>query len=233
MVALVDVDQELDGLENPVGFVTLDVESSTEGGADGEEEAIVSFPELIELNVHAELRVEMDVDAEAHDRVEFGVEEIAIEAVLGDAELHHSAQLGSGLVDSDAVAKATEVMGSRHTGGSAPDDADALFAFRALVLGDGPPRVAACFDAVLLSDEAFEGANGDRCVDLASPACVFTRRSTHTAADRGEGIGQPRRQVGELVVSVGDRCYVGTRVGVNRACREAGDVLVIEAKGLH
>lgn len=124
-------------------------------------------------------------------------------------------------------------MSTRHARRPAADDADALLAFLALVLGDGTPRVASGLDTVLLGDEALECTDGDRGVDLASPAGVFTRGGTHPTADRRERVRQPSGQIRELVVAVGNRCDICPGVGVDGTGRETWNVLVVEAQRLH
>ena len=72
-----------------------------------------------------------------------------------------------------------------------------------------PPTLA--LGAELLGDEPLERPDRDRAVDRAPAARVLTRRGAHAAAHRRERVGQPGRQVGELVVAVGDRRHVHAR----------------------
>ena len=61
--------------------------------------------------------------------------------------------------------------------------------------------------------------------------------SSHGAAQtrpqtEANGFGQPGRQIGQLVVAVGDRGHVHPGVGVDRAGGQARDVLVVELQFL-
>ena len=123
---LIDVDEEFDGLEDPVRLVALDVEAAPEGGPDRHEQCVVAVLQLVERHVFAQLGVEVDVDAEVDDGLQLGIEEVTVEPVLGDPELHHAAELGGRLVDGDLIAVAAQVVGARHAGRTAADDADAL-----------------------------------------------------------------------------------------------------------
>ena len=227
--ALVGVDEELDGFQDAIGLVSFDVQAAAERGANREEKRIVARLELAETDIIAQLGVEMNLDAEVHDGLQLGVEQVAVEAVLRDAELHHAAELAGRLIDRHLVPMAPQVVGAGHPGRAAADDADALGAVGAGRSGDRSPRLAGSrFNAVLLGNEALEGSNGDGRVNFPPPAGVLTRGGAHPAAGRRERIGQPGRQIGGEVVAVGDGCHVSAGIGMHGTRRQTRDVLVVE-----
>ena len=85
--------------------------------------------------------------------------------------------------------------------------------------------VGAALAAELLADKALQGADGDGLVNGAAAAGGFARRSADAPAQRSQGVGTARDQVGALVVPSGDRAYIAPRVGVYRAGVLALDLL--------
>ena len=145
----------------------------------------MAFPQLGKGDVTAEFGFVLDVDAEVDDRLDVPSEEAAVEAVFGDAQPHGAPQLVGGFVDGDLVAEPPQVVGGGHPRRSAADDADALGSVdggRGRDVQPLPVRGVGRFGPVLLGDEPFEGTDGDRFVDLASPAGVFAGGGAHPAA---------------------------------------------------
>ena len=68
------------------------------------------------------LRVEFELDPEVEDPFDFGVEHVARQPVLGDAEAHHPTGQRSCIVDRDRVAEAREVVRGRQPRGTSADD---------------------------------------------------------------------------------------------------------------
>src|SRR5262249_12911267 len=62
-----------------------------------------------------------------------------------------------------------------------------------------------------------------RLIDLSPAAAVFAWRGADTPANRSQRIGRARYEVGVLVSSLRDQLHVAARVGVDGACRLAGN----------
>ena len=92
----------------------------------------------------------------------------------------------------------------------------------------GPLAVIARLGAELLGHVALERPDGDGTIDLAAATGLFAGGGADPPAHRGEGIREPGRQVGLEIVPIGDGRHVGPGIGVHRAGRETGDVLVEE-----
>ena len=110
------------------------------------------------------LRVELELDAQVEDALDLGVEHVARQPVLGNAEAHHAAGERSGVDDLDAVAEAPQVIGGRQARGSRADDEHALAA-----LGLGRREFPAPLDR-LVAEKALDGVDADRLVELAAVA---------------------------------------------------------------
>ena len=133
--ALVDVEQELDGAQHAVEVVAGQVEVAAPSGADRQEQRVVAVEQLVERWRRRPTRKrELDVDAELDDGVDLAGDELAGEAVLGDAEHHHPAEPVGRLVDGDRVAGQAQLVGGGQPGRPAADDAD-----RASVAGGTGP----------------------------------------------------------------------------------------------
>jgi hypothetical protein len=97
-------------------------------GADGEEGG-VELSGLHAFQDVVDLAVELDRDAEVDHALHFGVEHFARQAVLGNAEAHHAAEEGAGVVHRDAVAEPAQVVGGGHARRAGADDQHVLARF--------------------------------------------------------------------------------------------------------
>ena len=123
---LVGVDEELERPEHAVGIVARDVEAPAQRGAGGEEHGIVTLAQFLQGHIGAEAGAEPHVDTQADDRIDVPLEQIPVEAVLGDAVEHHPAETVGRFVEGDPVAEQAQVVGGGQTGRPPSDDADAL-----------------------------------------------------------------------------------------------------------
>ncbi len=171
----------------------------------------------------------MHVNTQIHDDLDLVGQQGPIEPVLGNAEQHHPAQLPGGFVHGYLIAETAQVVRGRQPGRTTPDDPDT---FRSLDLGRCRhlfPNVAALgLRPKLLGDEAFESPDGDGAVNLAAPAGIFTRCCADPSAYRSERIRQPGRQIGQLILPVGDGGHVHPGVGMDRTSGQAGNIFVVE-----
>jgi hypothetical protein len=76
--------------------------------------------------------VEDDVDAHVLDAADLGHQVLAGKSIRGNAEVHHAARDGSGLVDLGPVPQAREVVRGRQPARSRPHDEDAPAARRSV-----------------------------------------------------------------------------------------------------
>src|SRR5208337_4667296 len=77
---------------------------------------------------------------------------------------------------------------------------------------------------VPLGQEAFQGANGDRPVDFASPACCLTRVGADAPADACHRIWIARITVRLFEAALGNQRYISSCVGVRRTSHHAREI---------
>ncbi len=81
------------------------------------------------------------------------------------------------------------------------------------------------FGPVMFGQEAFEGADGNRCVDLSPPASILTRGAASPTANRRDGIRRTGNSVRFRQAPFGNKLDVASSVRLDWASVEAGDVL--------
>ena len=110
-----DVRRVLGRDERALGDVRAD------GEERGSEAAVLHRPRDV-----VDLGAEADRHAHVDDALHLGVEHVARQAVLGDAEAHHPAHQRAGLDHRDRVAEPAQVVGGRHPRGAGADDEHVL-----------------------------------------------------------------------------------------------------------
>ena len=93
-------------------------------------------------------------------RCDLGVEHVARQPVLGNAEAHHAAGERAGFHDLHRVAEPPQVIGGRQSRRARADDQHALAA-----LGRGRRELPAALDR-LVAEEALDRVDADRLVEL-------------------------------------------------------------------
>ncbi len=156
-----------------------DVGALADVGADREERRVEAALAQRRGDVR-DLGVQLERHAQIEDPLDLGVEHVAREAVLGDAEAHHAAGQRAGLVDRDRVAEASEVVGSGQARGARADDEHALAGRRR-----GHVDRPAPLDR-LVAEEPLDRVDPDRLVDLHAVA----RGLTGVVADAPHHSGQ-------------------------------------------
>jgi hypothetical protein len=141
----------------------------------------------------------LDDDAHVDDALHLGVEHVARQAVLGDAEAHHPAQQRPGFDHRHGVAEPAQVVGRRHARGAGADDQHALSGF--LPRRIEPPAAL----ERLVAEEALDRVDADRRVDAAAVADAFAAVIADPPHDRRE------RVVARQVAPGG---FVGAALGV-------------------
>ena len=129
-------------------------------GADGEE-CGVELAGFHRFENIVDLGIELELDAEIEDPLDFRIEHVARQSVLRDAEAHHAAGRRSGIVDRDGMAHAAQMIGRGKTGRSGADHQHAFAGFRFR-----RREVPVALDR-LVAEEAFDRIDADRFVDLA------------------------------------------------------------------
>ena len=197
LVAAVDVEEELDGAQDSVEIVTGQIEVAAPPGADGDEERAVLVEQVLDRGVVPDAERELDFDPELDDGADLAVDERAREAVLGDAEHHHSSQPVGGLVDRDRMTREAELVGGCEAGGAAADHADRGQArrrhFSVRLVPDAVGGKA--LDTEPLGDEALEGPDRYRSVDSAASTGRLARSRAHPPADRSERVRAPGDEI--------------------------------------
>ena len=131
--------------------------------ADGEE-ASIEAAVLHRLGDVGDAHTELERHAHRDDAHHLGVEHVARQAVLGNAETHHAAEQRAGFLDRDTVAEPAQVVRRRHSRRPGADDEHVL-------ARPGARHVEA--PAVLerlVAEEALDRVDADRGVDLAAVA---------------------------------------------------------------
>ncbi len=129
-----------------------------------------------------DLAVQSHRDPKFHDTLHLGLEYIARQAVLGNAEAHHAAQQRARLMDRDAVTEPAQVVGRRHARGAGADDQDMLAGF-----GGRCRQLPAALER-FITEKAFDRIDADGCIDLAAVADVLATVVADASHDCREGV---------------------------------------------
>ena len=138
--------------------------------------------------------VELQFDAHVEDAPQLGVEHLARQAVLGDAEAHHAAALGVGLANRHGVARQAQVPGGGQPGRAGTDHQHVLAA-----VGSGSDGPAA--PDRLVAEEALDGVDAHRFIQLAAVAGVLAGVVADAAHDRRQRVVPHQLAPGFLVVA--------------------------------
>ena len=117
--------QQRDGVEHLCGGAGRDIGALGDMGADRQEcgvepAGLHGFDDIVDLGV------ELELDAEIEDALDFGIEHVARQAIFRNAEAHHAAGRGPGIVDRHGMAEAAQMIGGGKAGRSGADDQHAL-----------------------------------------------------------------------------------------------------------
>ena len=157
-------------------------------GADGDVQAVMLLPELVEGDILAYLHAGLDFNAQGQDGVDLRVQLLPGEAVAGDAVAHHAAQLGLLLVDRDLVAHEGQVVGGGETAGTAADDGNGLAGSGSLL---GLGHIAGVVHSVALQPTDVQGV-----VHHVPAAAGLAGMLADVGAGGGEGIVLPDKPHG-------------------------------------
>ena len=120
-----DVLEKLQRVVDLAGVARGDVLTLAQVRADGEEHGVEAARRLLGHQV-LDLVIEDDLDAQRRDAGDFGVEHLARQAVLRDAEMHHAARQRPRFVDHDRMTAPRQVPRDREAARAGADDEHAL-----------------------------------------------------------------------------------------------------------
>ena len=181
LVAAGHVAQEVDGVDHVPGVDAGDLDAARQMGADGDEDGVEVALLLLGHEVGDRV-VEDDLDAQLLDAGDLGVDDVARQAVLGDAVAHHAAGLLAGVVDLDLVAETRQVVGGGQARGPGADDEDAVAGVVAGMVE--PPAVRDGHVAQV----ALDGVDRDGLVEVAAVAGGLARVVADAAVDGRERV---------------------------------------------
>ena len=120
-----------------------DVRALGDVRADGEERGVEAALAASSSRMFGDLAVELELDAQVEDALHLGVEHVARQPVLRDAEAHHAAGQRAGLDDRHRVAEPAQVIGGRQPGRPGADDQHALAGLGCAAASNCQPRLIA------------------------------------------------------------------------------------------
>ena len=218
--------QELDGAQDALLVETRDRQVLALVQAGGEEDGLVAVGEQrVDGEIGAAAPTGLQLDAEGGDAVDLALEDVARQAVLGDADAQHAAGHRQGLEHGGLVAELRELAGGGEACGAAADDGDGL------VVEDGQRRGQLRRRAVV-GDETLDAGDGDGVLDVAARALGLADVGADAAAHARERVRLAGDPPGLFVAALGDQRHVAVRRGVHRAGRLAGaPALALDGEG--
>ena len=215
LAALAHLAQHVEGLDR--GIAARDRRARALPGAHAEDDGVeAGVEQTLDGDLVPEGRVVDEACAGVPQRLQLCLEYLLRQAELGDAVAQRAAGLVVGVVDGDLVARLGEVPGGGETGRTGADHGDAPAARHA---GDERRRA-------VVGGRPVQGADGDRFVDLATPALGLAGPRADAPQDAREGqvAAQDPRRRGR--VTLFERRHVGGDVDVRRAGVRAGCLAV-------
>ena len=141
------------------------------------------------------LLLRLERHAHGGDARHLGVDDVARQAVLGNAEAHHAAGQRAGLAQRHRVAGAAQVIGGGKARRACADHQHPLAGF-----GLGRREAPALLDGEV-AEEALDGIDADGGVELAAVAGAFAGVIADAAHDGGQRVVDGQRPPGRLVVA--------------------------------
>ena len=126
-------------------------------------------PALCALEQVHHLGIELERDAEIDDALDLGIEHLARQPVLRNAEAHHAARHRTGLANRHAVAEPREMIGGRESRWAGTNDQHALAGRRQW------SREFPVAPQGFVTEEALDRVDADALVELGAIARGFAR----------------------------------------------------------
>src|SRR3954463_9876707 len=173
---LLDAGKKLQGVVDLAGIARRDVLPPTEVRADRKKDGVETARRLLDQKV-LDLVVEHYLDADVLNALDFCVEYLARETVLGDAEMHHAACHRSGFEDDHRMPEQREVPRRREAARARSHHEHTPARLRNAA-SDGPP-----LRERLVTEEALDRMDAHRVVDILAVARVLARVIADAAVD--------------------------------------------------
>jgi len=126
LIAEIGVQQKVDAIDDAVKMRTRNAQVASACGAEREEDGgVPAVPKLGHGEIPPESSTDVDLDAQADDTVDLGTNDVARQAVLGNALIQHATQNRRGVEHRDAVAKKSQIVCARQTGRPGADHGNA------------------------------------------------------------------------------------------------------------
>ena len=206
--------EERDDVLHADGVVAGDVEVLRLHRAEPQEHGVVLGTQLLEVR---DLLVQTHLAAEVEHTGRILEQRRAGEAVRGNAQRHHPADLGLLLVDHDLVAVSGQLVCGGEPGRPRADDGNALA---------GGGRARDVVSAPEIRSGSLQQHDGERLALLGPDAVVLALVRTHTAADVNKRVDVGDDVEGFREVSLLDRADV---LWDRQVCRARGDALGVSA----
>jgi hypothetical protein len=162
-------------------------------GTDGQEHGVEAAG-LAGFQHVRDLGVVGDGDAHVHNALDLGVEHLAGQTVFRNAETHHAAGHGTGLVHRHGMAQARQVVGRREAGRTRADNQHFLSGLR--LCSREPPAPG---DG-LITQKPLDRVDSHRLIDLRPVAGPFAGVITDPTHGGGERVVFDQLAPGLLVV---------------------------------
>ena len=180
------------GVQDPRGRGRGQVRAVPQLRTDGEEGCVPALVGHHGVQV-GDRGVDLQGDAEVEQPGDLGVEHLTRQPVARDAVAHHPAGDRCGLPDGDRVTAPGQVVGRGESGRPGADDQHPPPG------GRGSDRDAPALGQRLVAEEALDGVDADRLVEVAAVAGGLARVVADPAADGREGVGLHDAPPGRLV----------------------------------
>jgi len=209
---VVDTAQITNAVNDARVIVAFDLHGFTPPCADGEQDCVVAFLQLIQRDTVITKRcfqVNLDARTMGHHAVNVFFDDADRQTECRDTPGHHTAQSIRHFIDMNLVSGFGQILCRRQASRSSADDTDGLF------LRDLADRQAEIL-AQFVHDIAFQVTDSDGAIAVCPATGRFTRRITDPAANGTERVGCRNRLVGFLDLAFPDVTDIGRRIGTHR-----------------
>ena len=195
--ALLVLREELHGKVNALEVAARNGQVTRLGSADGEGKGVVVGPELVDVDVTADIGVRNELNALLSEKVDAAVDGLLLELHVGDAVHEKTPDAIGPLVDGDLMTHLVELVGCGKAGGSRSHNSDC---HSSPILDDA--RLDQAIIPGPVNDGIFNVLDGDRTVDEAGDARALAGCGADTSGELWEVVGlvQPIDGVGPLSV---------------------------------
>ena len=203
----------------PSQVVARDVQGHRAHGTGADGHGVVALVQLLEGDVAADPRVEVEGDAQAFHELEVHLDGVTRQPEGRHADQHRAAGHGQLVVDGDLVSGHGQLAGHGQPGRPGTDDRD-----RGVTRRDEGHLIRDARLGMPLDEEALHGADGQRAVDVAAAAGPLAGGRADVGTHGRHRVGLTREDVALLETPLGGQVEVATAVGAHWAGFLAFDV---------